>query len=103
MKRPSAKWSKSSETPIGQHLSVIGPNDWSRSGSESVYLLVLALCSKCRFRAWAWHARRSCYALNADLEHGRGTRGFRAYALNSDLEHGRGLGPWSIAEKLQLR
>ena len=42
MKRPSAKWSKSSETPIGQHLSVIDPNDWSRSGSESVYLLVLA-------------------------------------------------------------
>ena len=50
-----------------------------------------ALCSKCRFRAWAWHARRSRYALNAGLEHGRGTRGVRAYALNSDLEHGRGL------------
>ena len=25
-KRPSAEWSKSSETPIGQHLSVIDPN-----------------------------------------------------------------------------
>ena len=30
------------------------------------------------------------YALNADLEHGRGTRVVRAYALNADLEHGRG-------------
>ena len=48
-----------------------------------------ALCSKCRFRAWAWHARHLRYALNADLEHGRGTRGIRTYALNSDLEHGR--------------
>ena len=81
----------------------------------------MATGSICRFRAWAWHARRSRYALNADLEHGRGTRGVRAYALNTDLEHGRGtrgvrayalntdlehgrgLGPWSIAEKLQLR
>ena len=35
-KRPSAEWSKSSETPIGQHLSVIDPNDWARSDSESV-------------------------------------------------------------------
>ena len=42
------------------------------------------------------------YTLNSDLEHGRGTRGVRAHALNCDLKHGRGLGPWSIAEKLQL-
>ena len=26
-----SEWSKSSETPIGQHLSVIDPNDWARS------------------------------------------------------------------------
>ena len=36
------------------------------------------LCSKCRFRAWAWHARRSRYALHTDLEHGCGTHGIRA-------------------------
>ena len=42
MKRPSGEWSKSSETPISQHLSVVDPNNWSRSGSESVYLLVIA-------------------------------------------------------------
>ena len=51
------------------------------------------------------HGTRSvrAYALNDDLEYGHGTRSVRAYALNSHLEHGRGLGPWSIAEKLQLR
>ena len=43
------------------------------------------------------------YALNTDLEHGRDTHGVRAYALNTDLVHGRDLGPWSIAENLQLR
>ena len=32
---------KSSETPIGQHLSVIDPKDLAKSGSESVYLLAL--------------------------------------------------------------
>ena len=46
-KHLSAEWSKSLETPIGQHLSVIDPNDWARSSSESVYLLVLA--SSCNF------------------------------------------------------
>ena len=33
-KHLSAKWSKSTETPIGPHLSVIDPNDWARSQQQ---------------------------------------------------------------------
>ena len=30
------------------------------------------------------------------------TPGVHTYALNTNLEHGHGLGPWPIAEKMQL-
>ena len=35
-KRPCAEWSTSSETPIGQHLSVIDPKVTPDSGEENV-------------------------------------------------------------------